>query len=159
MAESDADARDAYYNRMAASGLTPFWTVLAQTVPHEPIPGCQPAFWNYQNEIRPALIEAADLISAEVAQRRVLILNNPALQRGTTRTLLCAIQLIKSGEIAPAHRHTQSALRLVIEGDGAYTSVDGERTFMRPGDFIVTPLEQAVKSYVEGFLDRTDPYR
>jgi gentisate 1,2-dioxygenase len=69
----------------------------------------------------------------------VLILNNPSLPRGATRTLLCAMQLIKTGEIAPAHRHTQSALRMVVEGDGAYTAVNGEKTYMRPGDFIVTP--------------------
>jgi hypothetical protein len=41
--------------------------------------------------------------------------------------------------VAPAHRHTQSALRLVLDGEGAYTAVDGERTTMRYGDFIITP--------------------
>jgi gentisate 1,2-dioxygenase len=131
--------RDEYYERMARSGLTPLWTVMAETVPREPSPACKPAYWNYAEDIRPALVEAGDLISAEEAQRRVLILNNPSLPRGATRTLLCAMQLIKCGEIAPAHRHTQSALRMVVEGDGAYTAVNGERTYMRPGDFIVTP--------------------
>ncbi len=43
------------------------------------------------------------------------------------------------GEIAPAHRHSQSALRFIIEGHGAYTAVDGERTAMQPGDFVITP--------------------
>jgi gentisate 1,2-dioxygenase len=43
------------------------------------------------------------------------------------------------GEIAPSHRHSQSALRFIVEGSGAYTAVDGERTTMRPGDFIITP--------------------
>lgn len=132
-------ARDDYYSRMTRSGLTPLWNVMAQTVPHQPEPSCRPAFWNYLDVIRPALVEAGELISAKEAQRRVLILNNPSLPRGATRTLLCAMQLIKGGEIAPAHRHTQSALRLVIEGDGAYTAVNGEKTYMRPGDFIVTP--------------------
>jgi gentisate 1,2-dioxygenase len=41
--------------------------------------------------------------------------------------------------VAPAHRHTQSALRFIIEGHGAYTAVDGERTTMQPGDFVITP--------------------
>jgi len=49
------------------------------------------------------------------------------------------LQLILPGEIAPSHRHTQSALRFIIEGEGAYTAVDGERTTMRPGDFVITP--------------------
>jgi gentisate 1,2-dioxygenase len=43
------------------------------------------------------------------------------------------------GEVAPAHRHSQSALRFVIEGSGAYTTVEGERTLMQPGDFVLTP--------------------
>ena len=43
------------------------------------------------------------------------------------------------GEVAPSHRHTQSALRFVLEGHGAYTAVDGERTTMSPGDFVITP--------------------
>jgi gentisate 1,2-dioxygenase len=56
-----------------------------------------------------------------------------------TRSLYAGLQLILPGEVAPAHRHTQTALRFVIEGLGAYTAVDGERTTMRPGDFIITP--------------------
>jgi gentisate 1,2-dioxygenase len=49
------------------------------------------------------------------------------------------LQLILPGEVAPSHRHTQSALRFIVEGSGAWTAVDGERTTMRPGDFIITP--------------------
>jgi len=30
-------------------------------------------------------------------------------------------------------------LRLIVEGTGAYTAVDGERVTMHPGDFIITP--------------------
>jgi gentisate 1,2-dioxygenase len=49
------------------------------------------------------------------------------------------VQLVMPHEVAPAHRHSQSALRFVLEGNGAHTSVDGERTPMHPGDFIITP--------------------
>jgi gentisate 1,2-dioxygenase len=71
----------------------------------------------------------------------VLILENPALKGSSqiTNTLYAGLQLIMPGEIAPAHRHTQSALRFVVEGSGAYTAVDGEKTVMQPGDFVVTP--------------------
>jgi gentisate 1,2-dioxygenase len=131
--------REAYYAKIAEKHLTPLWTVMSDAVPDEPRPRFEPAHWDYQSDIRPALLEASELISAEEALRRVLILNNPSLKRGATHTLFCALQLIKGGETAPAHRHTQSALRFVIEGDGAYTAVDGERTSMNPGDFIVTP--------------------
>ena len=86
-------------------------------------------------------MEAGRLITAEEAERRVLILENPALrgQSCITASLYAGLQLILPGEVAPAHRHTQSALRLVLDGDGAYTAVDGERTTMRRGDFIITP--------------------
>ena len=53
--------------------------------------------------------------------------------------LYAGVQLVLPGEVAPAHRHTQSALRFVLEGAGAYTAVNGERTIMNEGDFIITP--------------------
>ncbi|MGH7004006.1 MAG: cupin domain-containing protein, partial [Alphaproteobacteria bacterium] len=37
------------------------------------------------------------------------------------------------------HRHTAAAVRVVLEGDGGGTFVDGVRCDMHPGDFIVTP--------------------
>ena len=86
-------------------------------------------------------MEAGTFISEREAQRRVLSLENPG-QRGTnhiTTTLFSGVQLILPGEIAPSHRHVASALRFIMEGEGAYTAVDGERTMMKPGDFVVTP--------------------
>src|SRR6478752_6733254 len=56
-----------------------------------------------------------------------------------TPSLYAGLQLILPGEVAPSHRHTQSALRFIIEGEGAYTAVDGERTIMHEGDFVITP--------------------
>src|SRR5262245_40273706 len=57
-----------------------------------------------------------------------------------TQSLYAGLQLILPGEIAHTHRHTASALRFILEGSGAYTSVDGERLTMKPGDFILTPF-------------------
>jgi gentisate 1,2-dioxygenase len=91
--------------------------------------------------VRPYVLESAQHITAKEAERRVLILENPAL-RGTsqiTNVLYAGIQLIMPGEVAPAHRHTQSALRFIVEGSGAYTAVEGEKTLMQPGDFVITP--------------------
>jgi gentisate 1,2-dioxygenase len=69
------------------------------------------------------------------------MLMNPGLggEASITGSLFAGLQLIMPGEVAPAHRHTQSALRFIIEGSGAYTAVDGERTTMQPGDFVITP--------------------
>ena len=113
---------------------------LHQLVPPAPAPKYQPAHWDY-DKVRPLLMQAGGLISAMEATRRVLILENPgyAGQAQITGSLFAGLQLILPGEIAPAHRHTQAALRFVIEGSGAYTAVDGERTAMHPGDFVITP--------------------
>ena len=128
------------YRRMAPGNLAPLWEVLHDLVPPQPQTPCVPALWKYR-DIRPFIMESGKVITAKEAIRRVLILENPGLrgQSAISRSLFCGLQLILPGEIAPSHRHTQSALRFIVEGSGAYTSVDGERTTMHPGDFIITP--------------------
>lgn len=138
--DNSTEKRADFYRRIRQQHLTPLWEALHSLVPAQPAGGCQAALWRYR-ELRPFLLEAGDLISAEEAVRRVLVLENPDLpgQSAITPSLYAGLQLILPGEIAPSHRHTQSALRFVVEGYGAYTSVDGERTRMEPGDFIITP--------------------
>jgi len=133
-------AREAYYARIDKKGMTPLWESLHALVPKQPVTDCVPAHWQYE-AIRADIMESGTLITAEEAVRRVLVLENPALrgQSAITPTLYAGLQLILPDEIAPSHRHVQSALRFIVEGSGAYTSVDGERTTMHPGDFIITP--------------------
>ncbi len=135
-----ATSRREYYERIAARHMTPLWEVLGALVPPTPKPEAVAAIWRYA-DVRDQVMEAARLITAEEAERRVLILENPALpgQSCITSSLYAGLQLIMPGEVAPAHRHMQSALRLVLDGEGAYTAVDGERTTMHRGDFIITP--------------------
>ncbi|HYD56392.1 MAG TPA: gentisate 1,2-dioxygenase [Burkholderiales bacterium] len=135
-----APGRAELYRRMDRHNLTPLWEVLHALIPNEPVTPCKPALWKY-SEVRPYLMEAGRLITAREAVRRVLILENPGMRGESciTQSLYAGLQLILPGEIAPSHRHTQSALRFVVEGSGAYTAVDGERTTMHPGDFIITP--------------------
>jgi gentisate 1,2-dioxygenase len=134
------ESRRAYYERIGRHSMTPLWEVLGALVPPAPRTPVVPALWRYA-ELREQVMEAGALITAEGAERRVLILENPGLsgQSCITQSLYAGLQLILPGEIAPAHRHAQSALRLVLDGEGAYTAVDGERTTMRRGDFIITP--------------------
>ena len=137
--EATAD-RKAFYRRIDGENLAPLWEVLGELVPPTPRTPCVPALWRYA-AVREHLMESGRLITAKEAERRVLVLENPALRGASsiTHTLYAGLQLILPGEIAPSHRHSQSALRFVVEGDGAYTAVDGERTTMHPGDFIITP--------------------
>jgi gentisate 1,2-dioxygenase len=132
--------RRAYYERIGRHSMTPLWEVLGALVPPAPRSPVVPALWRYA-DVRDQVMEAGRLITAEEAERRVLILENPALRGRSciTQSLYAGLQLILPGEVAPAHRHAQSALRLVLDGEGAYTAVDGERTTMRRGDFIITP--------------------
>ena len=135
-----ASERQDLYRRMDRHNLAPLWEVLHNLIPNEPSTPCKPALWKYR-DARPYLMEAGKLITAKEAIRRVLILENPGLRGESciTQSLYAGLQLILPGEIAPSHRHSQSALRFIVEGSGAYTAVDGERTVMRPGDFIITP--------------------
>ncbi len=71
--------------------------------------------------------------------RRTLRLTNPGLPYGTTPTLWASIQVILPGEIAGAHRHAATALRFIMHGNGAWTTVDGEQYPMNEGDFVITP--------------------
>ncbi len=120
--------------------LAPLWTVLESLVTPQPTGCCKPAIWKYE-AVRPLVMEAGKLITAKQAERRVLILENPGMpgESRITSTLYAGLQLILPGEIAPAHRHSQSALRFIVEGNGAYTAVDGEKTIMGEGDFVITP--------------------
>ena len=95
----------------------------------------------FRSDVKRLILEAGGVISAEEAERRVLVLENPALhgQSRVTSSLFAGIQLTLPGEIAPAHRHVASAIRFVLDGDGAYTAVEGEKANMSRGDFILTP--------------------
>ncbi|HZF25695.1 MAG TPA: gentisate 1,2-dioxygenase [Steroidobacteraceae bacterium] len=132
--------REAFYQRAAQTDLAPLWTVLKGLVTRRPESPAVPACWRFR-DVRPFLIEACDLIGTEEAERRVLMLENPALhgQAKITRSLYAGLQIVMPGEVARAHRHVASALRFIVEGSGGHTAVDGERTGMSPGDFVITP--------------------
>ena len=137
---ADTPERRAFYDKIDKQNLTALWLSLADLVTPEPRSACRPASWCF-DDIRAYMLEAGELITAKEAERRVLVLENPGLrgQSKITTDLYAGVQLVMPGEVAPAHRHTQSALRFILEGEGAYTAVNGERTIMHEGDFIITP--------------------
>jgi gentisate 1,2-dioxygenase len=130
----------ALYAEMQPRGLYPLWEVLGALVTPEPHSPARVHRWRY-GEARDYLLRAGDLISAAQAERRVLIMENPGLpgSSSATSSLYAGLQLILPGEIAPCHRHAQCALRFVMEGEGAFTAVDGEKAIMRPFDLVLTP--------------------
>jgi gentisate 1,2-dioxygenase len=131
--------RQAFYDRIAKHDMAPLWKVMNSVVTKEPVTRCKPVVWHY-DDVKALVMESGGLITAEEAKRRVLILENPALpgESRATNTMFAGIQMILPGEIAPAHRHVSSAIRFVLDGEGAYTAVEGEKAFMAPGDFVIT---------------------
>jgi gentisate 1,2-dioxygenase len=140
----DRVEREEFYRELAGQGMAPLWESLQMLMTRTPATPARAAKWDYDRVVRPYLMRAAKMITAREAERRVLILENPGLvgQASITHSLYAGLQLIMPGEIAPVHRHSQSALRFVIEGRYAYTTVNGERTLMKPGDFVLTPSWQ-----------------
>lgn len=128
------------YDEMRPASLYPLWESLANLVTATPRGPTAAVKWSYY-DIRAYLMRAGDLISAEQAERRVLYLENPGLpgSSGITSSLYSGLQLVLPGEVAACHRHSQNALRFVMEGDGAFTAVDGEKAIMRRHDLILTP--------------------
>jgi gentisate 1,2-dioxygenase len=133
--------REQLYKQLEAQNIEPLWRVLGDAAPKTPKVESVPHMWAWR-DVRPHMLTAGDLVTPQEAERRVLMLINPAFKSMTFRTvglIYAGIQMIMPGEIADSHRHTPNAQRFIIEGDGAYTAVEGERTIMSKGDFVLTP--------------------
>ncbi|HET9404026.1 MAG TPA: cupin domain-containing protein, partial [Burkholderiales bacterium] len=122
---------------VARLNMKPLWERVMRLAPGTV---AAPVIWRWQ-QVQPHLMRSAEVITTREAERRVLMLENPALKGSTfaTTTLYAGLQVILPGEIARTHRHAPNALRLIVEGTGAYTAVEGERVMMQPGDFVTTP--------------------
>lgn len=137
---ADTPRRQDFYDRLEPGALAPLWERMKGLVPREPSNKTHAHVWRY-DEVKPLLLEAGDLLTAAEAERRVLVFENPAFPN-TSRinsTLYAGMQLILPGETAPAHRHAAGALRFILESDGGYTTVNGERADMARGDLVITP--------------------
>jgi gentisate 1,2-dioxygenase len=140
-APEQADPVGALYRQMADADLQALWTQAEDLMGAVPRPKTQAWVWRWQR-LRELAQRAGELIPVERGgERRALALSNPGLggRPYATNTLWAAIQYLGARESAPAHRHTAAAIRFVIEGEGAFTTVDGERCPMSRGDLVLTP--------------------
>jgi gentisate 1,2-dioxygenase len=137
----NTEALERLYDVLGSRNLKPLWTMEGALTP-EPSTQMIPYLWRYA-EVKDFISQAGGLISAEDAERRVLAFVNPGTAAHevarATDTLWAALQLVLPGEVAPGHRHNAAALRFIIEGEGAYTIVDGYRYPMEHGDLVLTP--------------------
>jgi len=136
------DLPEAYRTALTGQNLVPLWPSLRAVLPPgKPIARTQPICWSYEG-LRPLLLQAGELTPIEKAERRVLVLANPGHgldKMQASATIYLGMQLLLPGEWAPAHRHTPNAVRMIVEGEGAYTTVEGEKCPMSRGDLILTP--------------------
>ncbi|MFM2346683.1 MAG: hypothetical protein RL654_1436 [Pseudomonadota bacterium] len=131
-----------YRDELTAQNLVPLWPSLRAVLPpHVPTRRTRITHWPYA-PLRKLLLRAGELTPIEKAERRVLVLANPGhgLEKmQASAAMYLGMQLLLPGELAPAHRHTPNAVRMVVEGEGAWTLVDGEKCPMQRGDLILTP--------------------
>jgi gentisate 1,2-dioxygenase len=136
----DTPALDAYYRELERRDPGALWNVANEIEPWHPQPKSVPMLWKWR-DIGPLVRKAPELVSAEKAARRVVMLVNPGRKEWSAAAglLYTGVQIMNPGEFTSAHRHQASALRFVMEGRGAYTVVDGERMDLGARDFVLTP--------------------
>jgi len=101
----------------------------------------QPHVWR-REIIRRYLDRAGEVMNlADSPVRRALLLWNPGARDhwDATNTLTAAVQMMMPGETVTTHRHIHSAMRFITHGNGATTTVNGERISLGVGDLVLTP--------------------
>ncbi len=128
-----------FYDELRGFSTSPLWLVQEEALVAEPKSRALPFLWRWR-DLRPQALRAGDLIGTADAERRVLMLLNPGLNRmATTNSMFAGLQIVMPGEAARAHRHTPAALRFIIDSQGGSTTVNGDRIPMYPGDLVLTP--------------------
>ncbi len=137
---ADSPELDAYYDRLEELEAAPLWTVANAIEPWEPKSTSIPVIWRYK-DLRDYVLKSVELVTPEDAGRRVIYLNNPGRKdvAAAVGWLYSGLQVMHPGERATAHTHAASALRFIMEGNGAYTIVDGHEITLGPNDFVLTP--------------------
>ncbi len=130
----------AYYDELEGKNAGALWTVANKIEPWEPQSQSVPVVWPYQ-ELRADVLRSLELVTPEKAGRRVVYLSNPGRRDVTAAVgwIYAGLQVMNPGESATAHRHSASAIRFIMEGEGAYTVVDGHKMTLGANDFVLTP--------------------
>jgi len=130
----------AYYDDLKKHQAGALWTVANKIEPWEPKSESIPVVWRYK-DLRDHVLRSVDLVTAEKAGRRVIYMNNPGRQdvHAAVGWIYAGLQVMNPGETATAHRHSASAIRFIMEGEGAYTVVDGHKMTLGRNDFVLTP--------------------
>ena len=130
----------AYYKELESLGAGALWTVANDIEPWEPRSTSVPMLWKY-DDLRSLVLKSSELVTPEQAGRRVVYLVNEKRKdvAAAVGWLYSGIQVTRPGEFTSAHRHRASALRFIMEGQGGYTIVDGNKIMLEVNDFVITP--------------------
>ena len=128
-----------YVASLRAAGLDAPWTRPGPLIQPK-ASATQSRLWRWA-EIEPLVLRSPEFMKpGRGAERRIIRLDNPGVpERTATHTISVAVQYLLPGEVAPAHRHTPNAVRFMLHGEGAFTTVEGDKCVMRRGDLVVTP--------------------
>lgn len=131
---------EAYYKELETLGAGALWTVANDIEPWEPRSSSVPMLWKYE-QLRSLVLKSSELVTPEQAGRRVVYLVNDKRRDVSAAVgwLYTGIQVTRPGESTSAHRHKASALRFIMEGEGGYTVVDGNKIMLEVNDFVITP--------------------
>ncbi|MFZ0164793.1 MAG: cupin domain-containing protein [Trebonia sp.] len=132
---------DSLYRDLRAAHLHPLWRIERNLLTEHPMPRAIPWVWRAA-DMYPLGERAIRAVPVNRGgERRVLSLGNPGLGGApyAAGTLWGPLQCLGPGETAPAHRHTPGAIRFVLTGTGVWTTVNGDRCDMGPGDLVLTP--------------------
>jgi len=127
---------DELNRKLEKLNLVGYWGI-PRSEAFEPKSSFEPCLWRW-DDVYSVIREAGEVLGPEESLRRFIAFRSPGKVR-TTHTIAAGAQLVNPGEIARAHRHTMGAIRFVLKGGGAQTTVEGEPFPMEPGDFITTP--------------------
>lgn len=136
----DTPELEAYYKELETLGAGALWTVANDIEPWEPRSSSVPMLWKYES-LRDLVVKSSELVTPEQAGRRVVYLVNDNRKNVSAAVgwLYTGIQVTRPGESTSAHRHKASALRFIMEGEGGYTVVDGNKITFEVNDFVITP--------------------
>ena len=130
---------DEFVKSLRAAGLDAPWTRPGPLIPPKAT-SVKARLWKWA-DIEPLVRQGPEFMKpGRGAERRILRLDNPGVpERTATHTISVAVQYLLPGEVAPAHRHTPNAVRFMLHGEGAFTTVEGDKCVMRRGDLVITP--------------------
>ena len=134
------DPYAAFSSALEKVSSQPLWDRYGRVTRRSPAAVDVPMHWPWTT-MSPLIDRAVQEVSLADAERRVMLLTHPAFKDSfaTTTNLSAGLQTLLPGETARAHRHTLQAIRFVMQGGGALTSVNSQACEMQEGDLVLTP--------------------